>query len=159
MLPLCEKPHHWTAPDAMQQTSSTQRADSMTAAVSWALGTVLPFFLAKLSAGVYATNHHQTMITSDISDIPLQDGISNSFKSMNLSEELLYSTKMIVNSAKEGSSQFQTNWVLNRSDYELLMPLAFSLHQMQLKSIIYCHPYISDTNQKILTGRLKQELK
>lgn len=64
------------------------------------------------------------MITSDIADFPLQDGISNSFKSMNLPKELLYSTKMLLNSTKEACSQFQKNWVLNRSDYELLLPLA-----------------------------------
>lgn len=71
MLPLCEKPYHWTAPDDMQQTSTTQLADSMPTAMTWALGNVLPFFLAKSSAGVYATNHLQTMITSDIVNIPL----------------------------------------------------------------------------------------
>lgn len=54
MLPLSEESYHWTGLDAIQRTPIRQSVDSPTPTMSQALGKV-PSFLAKLSAGVYAT--------------------------------------------------------------------------------------------------------
>lgn len=88
------------------------------------LATDYCFFLAKQSAGFYANNHIQAMINSE--DLLLHRMASLILLNLWICQKKWnYCIQLLKKVPKSNKEQDRRFWVLNRSNYELLMTLPF----------------------------------